>query len=365
MKGNYEPDNFTENDVLTALDNAGLKHGRGGGRYILSQCPLHDDKHESAQIYTDDWFVKCHAGCEGGRFHITKAFPELRPARGQGVARTFRSNERKRSVPVTERKYTKVDLMEYWKSLPEIPADHYFKNIPIEYLNDLGWRWDAEHQRYFIPYFSRSKTSIPFAQWRNLKGDIRFNFWKDAKPTIYGTWNLWPGEKLFLVEGTSDAAVLEHCAIPWIAAPSAASGELVKQMATWCKENDVELVYAGDNDAAGEKLREALDQVTSYRVRQPRQPNKDWGDMFEAEGIKSVINWCHVELFPGEEVPFPEIEPGYQPPEENVASDIDATTKEEKTDVQKVLDVFPDAKVLEVVGEKEQTKTPTVPPPPF
>lgn len=266
---------------------------------------------------------------------------------------------------MTERKYTKVDLMEYWKSLPEIPADHYFKNIPIEYLNDLGWRWDAEHQRYFIPYFSRSKTSIPFAQWRNLKGDIRFNFWKDAKPTIYGTWNLWPGEKLFLVEGTSDAAVLEHCAIPWIAAPSAASGELVKQMATWCKENDVELVYAGDNDAAGEKLREALDQVTSYRVRQPRQPNKDWGDMFEAEGIKSVINWCHVELFPGEEVPFPEIEPGYQPPEENVASDIDATTKEEKTDVQKVLDVFPDAKVLEVVGEKEQTKTPTVPPPPF
>jgi hypothetical protein len=247
-------------------------------------------------------------------------------------------------------KYVAIDLMEYWKSLPLIPEDHYFKSLPIDEINDMGWRYDAVHERYFIPYFSRSKKSIPFAQWRNLRGDVRFNFWKDAKPTMYGTWNLDPGSKIFLVEGTSDAMVLQHCSIPWIAAPSAASGELVKVMAAWCVENKVEMVYAGDNDAAGDKLKDALDQTMSYRVRQPRKPYKDWGEMYEAEGEKSVINYCFAELFRGEPLPFPEIEPGYNKTPENWS---------EMSDVERVQNVFPGAQELKIVGEeKKQLETP-------
>jgi len=387
---NYEPDQFTEIDVLRCLDSAGLRY-KQGHRYILSQCPTHEDSHPSVQIYKDDWFVNCHAGC--GRYHITKAFPELRPERASQQGGNYQKAPIRKAKPVTQApKYKTFDLMEYWKSLPEIPADHYFKSIPIDVLNDeMRWRWDAEHQRYFIPYFSRSETSIPFAQWRNLQGDVRFNFWKDAKPTMYGTWNLDPSDSpLFLVEGTSDAAVMQHCAVPWIAVPSASQPELVKAMGAWCKENGISIIFAGDRDAAGEKVREALDEVMSYRVRQPREPYKDWGDMFEAEGFKSVQNWCWAELYPGEELPWPEIEPGYKKPEEKqghghsddpVMDDLLERSRlggdmwsgdqglndppEEKTDVQKVLDVFPGAKVLEVVGEKEQTKTPTVPPPPF
>lgn len=367
MKGNYEPDKFTENDVLAALDQAGLKHGRGGGRYILSQCPLHEDKHESAQIYTDDWFVKCHAGCEGGRFHITKAFPELRRQNnGSSTRDRFRGSQRNNSVQsgakkVSETKYKDAtgEIMRMWESLPPIPEGHQLKlGMPADQLNEHGWRWDAKHERYLIPYFSRSKTSIPFAQWRNLKGNVRFNFWKDAKPTIYGTWNLAPGDTLFLVEGTSDAMVLDYCAIPWIAAPSAASGELVKLMAGWCSENNVKLVYAGDNDPAGDKLRDALDEVTSYRVRQPRHPYKDWGEMFEAEGQKSVINYCHQELYPGEEVPFPEIEPGYKKPEEAPRPE----GWEKMSDVEKVQAIIPGSVELKIVGgddRKKQSKLPS------
>lgn len=361
MRGDYEPDKFTEADVLRELEGAGLKY-RQGSRYILSQCPLHEDAHPSVQIYKDDWFVKCHAGCEGGRFHITKAFPDLR-----NVGRSDRNStayqrpvKAKKDIPV---KYKTVDLMEYWQSLPEIPRDHYFKNIPLDELDELGWRYDPEHNRYFIPYFSRSKKSIPFAQWRNLTGSVRFNFWKDTKPTMYGTWNLDPGSKIFLVEGSSDLAVLDYCMVPAIAAPSAASGELVKAMATWCAANDIKIVYAGDNDDAGEKLREALDQVAPYRVRQPREPYKDWGEMFEAEGLKSVQNWCFAELFPGEELPWPEIEPGYKKPTDVIEEALDDMAvngfPENKTNVQKVLDVFPGAIELKVVGgEKKQLETP-------
>lgn len=352
MNGDYEPDKFTESDVLRELEGAGLKF-KQGHRYILSQCPTHEDKHPSVQIYKDDWFVNCHAGC--GRYHITKAFPALMQIGRSDRARTTyqRPVKIKKDPPV---KYQTFDQMEYWQSLPIIPRDHYFKNIPLDELDSMGWRWVAEKNSYYIPYFSRSKKSIPFSQLRHLAGDRRFTFLKDAKPTMYGTWNLEPGEKIFLVEGASDAAVLEHCAVPWVAAPSAASGELVKEMAGWCAENGVKIVYAGDRDAAGDKLKDALDQVTTYRVRQPREPYKDWGEMFEAEGEKSVINYCHAELYPGEELPFPEIEPGYKSPEQTEAE------KEEwnkKTDFEKVESVFPGAEQLKIVGgEKKQLETP-------
>lgn len=367
MKGNYEEDKFTETDVLRELDMAGLKH-KNSQRYILSQCPTHDDKNPSVQIYKDDWFVNCHAGC--GRFHITKAFPDLlevgkdpnrKHASGsQSFSRSVRPSQQARASNKSaqnQMKYKTFDQMEQWKNMPMIPRDHYFKSIPLDVLDSLGWRWDAAKNSYYIPYFSRSKKTIPFSQYRHLAGERRFTFLKDAKPTMYGTWNLEPGDKIFLVEGASDAAVLDHCMIPWIAAPSAASAELVKAMAGWCAENNVKIVYAGDRDAAGDKLKDALDEVTTYRVRQPREPYKDWGEMFEAEGEKSVINYCHAELYPGAGVPFPEIEPGYKKPVEPESEETVPT--EEADGVQKVLDVFPGAKVIKVVGgEKKQLETP-------
>lgn len=253
---------------------------------------------------------------------------------------------------MTEHKYIAVDLMDFWQSLPEIPEDHHFKGIDIYVLNTLGWRYDAVNERYFIPYFSRSKESIPFAQWRNLRDGPRFNFWKDAKPTMYGTWNLEPSNSpLFLVEGTSDAAVLDFCAVPWVAAPSAASGELVKSMAAWCKTNGIQLVYAGDNDAAGDKLKEALDSVMSYRVKQPPAKYKDWGDFLEAEGAVAVQEYCFEELFPDQALKLP--------PEEEKPENWD-----ELSDVEKVQTVFPGAEQLEIINDdpsgnesKEQSST--------
>jgi hypothetical protein len=203
-------------------------------------------------------------------------------------------------------------------------------------LDDLGWRWDEANNRYFIPYFSRSQKTIPFAQWRNLKGEVRFNFWKDAKPTMYGTWNLTPNEPIFLVEGCSDAAVMEFCAVPWIAAPSAASKELVKALATWCADNDVTIIYAGDNDKAGDALKQALiDGNFAYRRRQPREPYKDWGDMFEAEGLESIHEYCLDWLNPKVVV---------EKPVESVEKPM--------TDIEHVQAVFPGAVQLKLTDNK-------------
>ena len=331
-KGDFPDDTFTENDVISALEGQGLKF-KNGSRYILSQCPTHDDKNPSVQIYKDDWFVNCHSGC--GRYHITKAYPELREQRSAVSSNNNQARPvRKSRSQVSERKYETFDLMDDWKKMPEIPESHEFKGIPVDELNSLGWRWLEEKNAYFIPYFSRSEETIPFAQYRYLSGDVRFRFLKDAKPTMYGTWNLDPSNSpLFLVEGASDAAVMQYVGIPWIAAPSAASGELVKAMAGWCSENDIRLVYAGDNDEAGDKLKAALSEVTAYRVKQPPKQYKDWGDFFVAEGFEKVHDYCVPEL-------------GLAP-----AFEDDAPNENDDPQVQAVLEMFPGAEQLEVVKD--------------
>lgn len=294
----YESDTFTEQEVISFLQNAGL-HYKNGQRYILAQCPTHDDKNPSVQIYKDDWFVNCHSNC--GRYHITKAFPELRknnPSVNSFVRSQSLSRPVEREAHVTEHKYTQFNLMDEWLKMPLIPRNHVFKGLPLDVLDSLGWRWNESKNSYFIPYFSRSKTTIPFAQWRHLSGERRFTFLKDAKPTLYGTWNLEPNMKIFLVEGTSDFAVLDYCAVPCVAVPSAASGALVKSLAIFCVNNAIQLVYAGDNDAAGDKIREALEESIPYRLKQPPTKYKDWGEFFEKEGAIIVMEYCDEELYP-------------------------------------------------------------------
>lgn len=292
-KGDFPDDTFTQSDVENELDRAGLKH-YDKGRYILSQCPTHDDQHPSVQIYKDDWFVNCHATC--GRYHITKAFPELRP-HGSGDVRPAkeRSSFSGQGKKVTERVYKTVDMTSIWEKMRPIPDDFTLHGVPAEVLNDMGWRLELGGD-IFIPYFSASKQSIPFAQWRHSGGDHRFTMLKDAKPTCYGTWNL-DNTKLFIVEGTSDCAVLDYAGVPWIGLPSAASTKLMQSMALYCLKNGIQLVYAGDNDAAGDKLREALEEVSAYRLKQPPKEYKDWGEFLEKAGIEAVREYTDEELY--------------------------------------------------------------------
>ena len=336
MTNDFPEDTFTETDVLSCLEQAGLKY-KNGHRYILAQCPTHDDDNPSVQIYKDDWFANCHAGC--GRYHITKAFPGLRgdtqnDFNNQNSVRV-RSSKKNDSERLRMANYKTFDQMEYWKSLPMIPRTHEFKTIPLETLDFMGWRWLEEKNSYYIPYFNMSETQIPFSQMRHLSGERRFTFLKDARPIIYGLQNLNPSNSpLFLVEGSSDCAVLDYCAVPWIGTPSSSQKELIHGLGKYCKENGIQIVYAGDNDAAGDKVREALDDVCSYRVHQPPKKYKDWGDFLVAEGYDAVYKYLWDFIEP------PKIE----------------FTENELTAVEKVQKIFPGAVELQIAGQEENSK---------
>lgn len=269
-----------------------------GTRYLISQCVKHGERNPSMQIYPDGWCL-CHAG--DGRFHIATVFPELR----KGHERPYKPSQSSRQMSYQNQgqrpaqktsatNYRTFDLYDEWSRMEPIPRDHIFKGIPLTILDHMGWRYDRGD--YFIPYFNERRDAIPFGQWRHLSGERRFTFLKDAKPTVYGKWNLKPGGTYFVVEGASDCAVLEYAGIPWVGMPSASSGELMKKLADWALANDVNIRYAGDNDMAGDKLREALDEVMNYRVKQPPSEFKDWGEFLGGRGRDAVREYCRPEL---------------------------------------------------------------------
>lgn len=279
--------NFTLQDYQSAILSTGRKCKRAG-RYLVAQCLNHDEKNPSMQVFDDGW-CSCMAGC--GRFHIATIFDEFKDKEYKGEY----TKPVRRPTTVMEHKYKTYDLYHEWENMPPIPRDHKFKNLPLEVLDKLGWRWDEYKNSYFIPYFDTTRNHIPFAQWRHLSGERRFTFLPEAKPIAYGLWNL-ESSVLFVCEGTSDMAVLTYCNIPAIAMPSASSGEIMKRFGAYAKDKGIKIVFAGDRDSAGEKLREALDEVCSYRVRQCPEKYKDWGDFYEAEGNTAVTDWCKKEL---------------------------------------------------------------------
>jgi hypothetical protein len=231
--------------------------------------------------------------------------------------------------------YKEFDQMIYWKTLPLIPRDHKFKTIPLEILDNLGWRWLENKNSYYIPYFDMSHNFIPFSQIRHLSGERRFTFLKDAKPIAYGLWNLEPNMKVFVVEGTSDCATLDYANIPWVGMPSASSGTIIKSMALWCKTKNITIIYAGDNDKAGDQLKDALNEVSSYRIKQPPHEFKDWGDFLIGTNLETVIDYCNEEL-----------NPFILPP----------LTPEEK-----ILDIMGSGKILNIVNTPNQiSKEPTL-----
>jgi len=288
-------DSFTETDVIRCLDNANLKY-RVYQNYIHCQCPTHEDKAPSCQIFKNDWFVGCLAGCP--RVHITKIFPELRDKDYQPTT------PRPSHKPVIERTYQNYEMLPIWEKLPMIPRDHNFKNLPLEHLDELGWRYTTNETNmgagYFIPYFGKDKTTIPFAQVRHLSGNTRFNFLKDAEPIVYGMWNLSEyieGNSIMIVEGTSDFAVLDYCFQPVIAIPSASFGAMMVKLCKWLHKRSITVLYAGDNDTAGDKLYNSIQYLIPHEVLKPPAPYKDWGDFFVAEGAANVTDYCAPKTF--------------------------------------------------------------------
>lgn len=236
----------------------------------LIHCPQHSDRCASAMVYDDGW-LHCFAGCR--RFHI------LNP----GLVQTSPRQDAKEEV-----------LCDYYDDWLELePLTSGIKGLPVSILNGLGWRRLPVQNKFgtppgiFIPYFSVSGDRIPFYQVRHLEGDRRFTFARGASPICYNYPALKQGGRfLAVVEGPSDTAVLSLAGARVVGVPSASLGRMVKKMDKWAADNDVTIAWCGDRDTAGDKLMANLEHC--FIDLRPPEPYKDYGDVYEAEGIDGV-----------------------------------------------------------------------------
>lgn len=392
-------------DIERWLDERGLNH-KSFSNKIYSQCPNpdHVDNEPSATIFLDNGFVSCYAGC--GRFHICKYAEELRTKHPSGVHQSRQNRDYKPrwenthnqgkdaaqspSVGNNNMNSGKIaieqqKMMNTWKSLPEIPADHTLHKVKASTLNELGWRYDAVHQRYFIPYWNSNRSKILFAQWRNLTGKVRFNFWPGVPIRLYGQWNITPDtDKVLLCEGSSDFAVLTELGMPVVATPSASQDKLIQQFAEYCKESNITIFFAGDLDKAGEKVAESISKVYQYASLTPDDTVgvKDWGEWYERGDTEhEMLNYLLMKFDPEAffdtyeepkliqtiapakpvtlEAPKPPImEAIEQTPEAEVVEKPQPVipTADQKS---KILELFPGSTEISVVGGGKEQNSPT------
>jgi hypothetical protein len=287
----YSKDEYTPHEISSCLESTGRKV-RIGSRYLMTTCLWHEERNPSMQVHLDGW-TNCFAGCKGQ--HISSVFPELR--RKDPNYKPTRKVAMQQIKPVREVKQTQSMITknnELYKSLELIPRDHKFKGIPLQVLDDLGWRY--KDNKYFIPYWDMNRQNVMFYQWRNLSGDVRFNFAVGQTPVAYGSWNMADSGPIFIVEGCSDAATMQFAAVPWVSMPSASSSSILEALCAYTKKynnthtDKIDLIFAGDNDEASFKLEESMNY--RFSVKRPPVEYKDWSDFMQATSVETVQEYC-------------------------------------------------------------------------
>lgn len=241
------------------------------------RCPRHEDRRNSAIVFSNDGWCACMAGC--GRWNFMGA----------------RNTPNKDNYEVKQRQtesFLEVDYYDYWLSLETLDED--IKGIPANALNKLGWRKLPRNNQMglppgvFIPAFGASRTTIPFAQVRHLSGDRRFSFPSRVKPLAFGMESTERFQRYVpFTEGNSDRAVLEMAGIPALAIPSGASGAILRSVGEWANSKGLILVAVSDRDAVGDSLLHNLDGTAPYIDARPIG-YKDVNDMYQDKGIEHI-----------------------------------------------------------------------------
>lgn len=257
------------------------------GRYWFINCPMHEDRHKSAQCFPDGW-IHCNAGCP--RTHINKLVGR-KVIDGSSATMNY---ERQKKEEIKRGDFTNL-----WADLEPLDPNLDVKGVKGNTLNKLGWRWypggNGYHEGIFIPYFDTGRERVPFFQIRHLTGDRRFTFATGITPILWG-FDVLPKVKndLCFTEGTRDAAILRSIGVPAVALPSASSTKILNNLADYCQNNKIRLIATCDNDEAGKTLLKAL--RTPYTALLSPE-GKDIGDLLEKRGIDAVKSFYgHLQI---------------------------------------------------------------------
>lgn len=337
---------YTIDDITHCLDVRSIKWKRYKDG-VQCGCPLHDGQDPNCIITPDDEGNPrgyCFSHC--GFFWPDEAFPELK---GEPFDAEKYREEHKLKLGIKHEQVRKVkeipELQELWREAMPLPPERIFPELPNSELENLGWKWVDSAPfgmgtGVLIPYWTSDydgdpeKGTIGFCQVRHLSGNVRFSFPKGMSPTLYGKWVLRELAELpeserevYLVEGCSDWCVLNCCALPCVAVPSSSNKDLVKELGTFCTKHKIRIIYCGDNDEAGNRVRTVLDDMgVPYRTRTAPHPYKDARSYAGAKGLAEAGRYF-----------------GGRPVRQADKKASEIPLKEQE---QMILDMFPSAEVL-------------------
>lgn len=288
-------DNFDNWDTLCAQELC-LMIGQPFKRrrdYCIIRCynlgaHKHDDQRPSLVVYGYERGYFCFGCNESGTNSWLLRQYNARDGRSYKV-----NNQQPKPVPQSKKTAVATDeytarLMTLWMTLPELPdkartaleakgfaPDMYevmgSDSLPVMPYGS-AWRWHTNQVRgwgegIFIPYMYEGKMIT--ARLRRLDSDPRFLSMPGNTVWPYNLDAVVRNNRVFVTEGETDCLTLNFSGapLPAVAIPGATVGTAITKLMETAQNYCTQLVVLPDNDEAGKKFAERLEQLGwDYKV---------------------------------------------------------------------------------------------------
>lgn len=253
----------------------GVEWKKAGNLYKIC-CPFHNDSHPSLVVYPQDRGYCCYScsrtgtwmdlyraikGCDWKEAYDALGVEGDWEPQPKKLKFEFVEDDDPKLVEVIKRRY------ELCSELPE-PAIKFLKGKHLlEQAKELGWKWDTNNFKQsgggaiVIPY--RDGGDIISVRLRTLNSDGYFSKPKTLKGTKARPYPLLRNtDKLYIVEGESDALSLYASGCSVVAVPGAGQRKCINSAVLYSKLGYKTIVACGDNDGPGRMMNDLIKVAT-------------------------------------------------------------------------------------------------------
>ncbi len=236
---------------------------------FMARCPAHHDETPSLSVSKkgDKVLIHCHAGCstEAVLDSVGMDFQDLFDGASPAARRRNTTDAGHPTSSYKEEPEEPEEPEEVHPAAEGLTLARFAeaKGLPTEFLAERLYLEDTTYlgrPAVLIPYFSGDGSRVTATRYRiALSGDDRFRWASKSEITLYGLQFLpeFPeSERVYLVEGESDAMTLIYQGIPALGLPGAS---------TWKEEvfgpifaNVKEVIVVIEPDRGGEAMLEWL-----------------------------------------------------------------------------------------------------------
>lgn len=262
-------------DELQFINMLGTDWKKTGHLYRIT-CPFHNDSRPSLVVYPQDRGYCCYSCSKTGTWmelYKTIKNCEWREAyEALGVEGEYEPKPKTLKFEFVEDDDLSMVLEIRRRYEKCLPLDNLLARPAVEFLEKkkllepakkLGWRWDTGNFRQsgngalVIPYYDGDE--IMTCRLRTLNPDGSLSKPKTLKGTKARPYPLLRDtDKLYIVEGESDALSLYASGCSVVAVPGAGQKRCINSAVLYAKTGYKTIVACGDNDGPGQMMNDLV-----------------------------------------------------------------------------------------------------------